>query len=64
MPHQRRMERGSFAAHFDALLPQFPAHSPKPKEKHKHSRGAEFQEKLDIHAALFERAWQVKRKDS
>ena len=59
MPHRRRMERGSFAGHFDALVPQFPAHTPKPKEKHDHTRNAELQEKLDIHAALFERAWQL-----
>ena len=61
MPHRRRMERGSFAGHFDALLPQFPAHAEQPEKKHRHARSAELQEKLDIHAALFERAWQVER---
>ena len=69
MPHRRRIERGSFAGHFDALVPQFPAHAPDPQKKHKHKRSAELQEELDIHAALFERAWQVEpdgggRKDS
>jgi hypothetical protein len=58
MPHRRRMERGSFAAHFDALVPQFPVHAPDAQKKHKHKRSAELQEKVDIHAALFERAWQ------
>ena len=63
MPHRRRMERGSFAGHFDALVPQFPAHAPKPQEKDKHKRSAELQEKLDIHAALFERAWSLDPND-
>jgi hypothetical protein len=55
------MERGSFAGHFDALVPQFPAHAPDAQKKHKHKRSAKLQKKLDIHAALFERAWQVER---
>jgi hypothetical protein len=58
------MERGSFAGHFDALLPQFPAHAPDNERRRQHSRSAELQEKLDIHAALFERAWQMDREDS
>lgn len=65
MPHRRRMERGSFAGHFDALVSQFPAHAAEPEGKHRRARSAELQEKLDIHAALFERAWQLEgRKDS
>ena len=57
------MERGSFAGHFDALVPQFPAHAPKREEEHSHRRSAELQEKLDIHAALFERAWRLEQGD-
>jgi hypothetical protein len=53
------MERGSFAGHFDALVPQFPAQAPEAQKKHKQKRSAELQEKLDIHAALFERAWNL-----
>jgi hypothetical protein len=58
------MERGTFAGHFDALLPQFPPHTPDSQQKQEGRRSAELQEKLDIHAALFERAWQIDRKDS
>jgi len=58
------MERGSFAAHFDALLPQFPPHAPAPPQGHKHRRSAELQEKLDIHALLFDRAWRIERPEN
>ena len=58
------MERGTVAGHFDALLPQFQPHTPESEQKQERRRSAELQEKLDIHAALFERAWQIDRKDS
>ena len=61
MPHRRRMERGSFAGHFDALVPQFSAGSAETSEKRDHKRSPELQEKLDIHSALFERAWSIDR---
>ncbi len=55
MPHRRPRKKGSFGSHFDELVELFPAH-----EAHDHrpsERSAELQEKIDIHARLFERAW-------
>lgn len=60
MPHRRRVQKGSFASHLDELVARFPegetaasSGSPAPK------RSAELQEKIDIHALLFARAWEL-----
>ena len=58
MPSRRPVERGSFGGHFDELLPLFPEPPAPPATPGK--RSVRLQERIDIHAALFERAWQVK----
>ena len=59
MPHRRTDEKGSFGGRFDDLVKhlshELPAR-PKPIDKR------ELQDKRDIHALLFERAWNMDRK--
>ena len=58
MPHRRTIKKGSFGGHFDELVGHFPEHQqPAATTKDKGKRSAELQEKIDIHALLFERAW-------
>ena len=57
VPHRRPASRGSFAAHFDELVAVFPDALVEPDEQTQ--RSAKLQEKIDIHAVLFRRAWQV-----
>jgi hypothetical protein len=59
MPHRRRVQKGSFNSHFDELVAQFPAEAP--SEGVPSQRLPELQEKIDIHALLFQRAWQLDR---
>ena len=61
MPHRRRVEKGSFASHFDELVPQFPAGEARPSSSGDSTtkRSARLQDKIDVHALLFERAWQL-----
>lgn len=61
MPHRRQRRKGSFGTHFDELVRHFPEHEPSADGRKE--RSAELQEKIDIHALLFERAWQMERKD-
>ena len=62
MPHRRPRTKGSFGAHFDELVTQFPARQQqRESSRDERGRSAELQEKLDIHALLFERAWQLER---
>ena len=59
MPHRRPRNRGSFGSHFDELVVQFhdePRTSPGAKET---GRSTRLQEKIDIHAMLFRRAWEL-----
>lgn len=60
MPHRRRMQRGSFTAHLEELVKHFPGHEhDQPAEPRR--RSPELQEKIDIHARLFELAWELDR---
>ena len=61
MPHRRTFKKGSFAGHFDELVTHFPHDQAKPTRRARDDR--ELREKLDIHAALFEQAWRMERKD-
>ena len=63
MPHRRRVQKGSFGSHFDELVARFPSDETA-AEKSSAERSAELQQKIDIHAALFELAWEVDRKTS
>jgi hypothetical protein len=59
VPHRRPRNRGSFGSHFDELVVQFrdePRASPGAKET---GRSTRLQEKIDIHAMLFRRAWEL-----
>ena len=61
MPHRRRVKEGSFGAHFDEVVKHFPQ-APLPSENQRSSDEARArQEKRDIHALLFERAWNLER---
>jgi hypothetical protein len=60
MPHRRRVQKGSFASHLDELLAKFPeGERAAPRESSSPKRSPELQEKIDIHALLFARAWEV-----
>ena len=62
MPHRRRVQKGSFGSHFDELVTQFPADEPSaPPEKKSAKRSAQLQEKISIHALLFQQAWQLEK---
>ena len=58
MPGRRPIQKGSFGAHFDEVVKHFhhAESQPRPNEA-----GSTLREKLDIHAQLFERAWQLDR---
>ena len=58
MPHRRRPEKGSFAAHFDELVRHFREHHGERRDSKNSER-----DKPDIrsvHDRLFERAWREK----
>jgi len=60
MPHRRKPEKGSFGGHFDELITQFSAgEAAASRERERAKRSRELQDKIDVHAALFERAWKV-----
>ena len=61
MPHRRTIKKGSFGGHFDELVTHFPEADSQPEQRSKQDR--KLREKLDIHAALFEQAWRVERRD-
>ena len=61
MPHRRSRNKGSFGGHFDELVTHFPEADASPKHRAKDDR--KLKEKIDIHAALFEQAWQMERRD-
>jgi hypothetical protein len=61
MPWRRQVKKGSFGGHFDDLVQHFPEHESRSSESQSHQRSRELQEKLDIHALLFERAWEIDR---
>ena len=61
MPDKRPIKKGSFGAHFDEVVRHFP-HAALPSGQQRSSEEARaLQEKRDIHALLFERAWQLDR---
>lgn len=62
MRGQRTDKKGSFGGQFDELVKHFPHDLPKRPAKAIDKR--ELQDKRDIHALLFERAWNVDRKGS
>ena len=59
MPGRRPIQRGSFGGHLDEVVKHF-HHRASPTTQSNEADGA-LQEKLDIHAQLFERAWQLDR---
>jgi hypothetical protein len=62
MPHWRQVQKGSFGSHLDELLTQFPASETSSATRVAVGDRAEgLQQKIDIHARLFERAWKVER---
>ena len=60
MPHKRPAKPGSFDAHFDELVKHFPRETPAERSP---LNDRDLSEKRDIHALLFERAWQLERND-
>jgi hypothetical protein len=61
MPGRRPTQKGSFGGHFDEVVKHFHHRaSPAVLQQSNEADGA-LREKLDIHAQLFERAWQLDR---
>ena len=61
MPHRRKVKTGSFGAHFDEVVKHFPNAPPPTGGQVSTDEARAMQEKRDIHALLFERAWQLDR---
>jgi hypothetical protein len=59
MPRGRRSQRGNFGGRVDELVKHFTDHQPEPRDPPAHERSTELQEKIDIHARLFELAWEL-----
>lgn len=59
MPHRRPRKRGSFDSHFDELIVHFRDQPLPVREERPGERSPELQEKIDLHALLFQRAWRV-----
>ena len=60
MPHRRRVQKGSFGSHFDELVGRFPdIEQQPPPDPRSSKRDPKLQAKIDIHAMLFAKAWQV-----
>ena len=60
MPHRRARSRGSFDSHFDGLVVHFTDEPPTNEAKQEtRRRSKRLQEKIDIHAMLFRRAWEL-----
>lgn len=58
MPNRRRVQKGSFGSHLDELVANFSANEPEPPAQSTR-RDPKLQRKIDIHAMLFERAWEL-----
>ena len=58
MPHRRQVQKGSFGAHLDEVVKHFPD-QPDGETGEPRQRSAALQEKIDIHARLFEQAWEL-----
>jgi hypothetical protein len=61
MPGRRPIRKGSFGAHFDEVVKHFHHAAPSNGQQQSAEAGTTLREKLDIHAQLFERAWQLDR---
>ena len=61
MPHRRIAKKGSFGSHFDELVKHFPHHASQRGARRSQQNACALQEKRDIHALLFERAWGLNR---
>lgn len=59
MPHRRRVQKGSFGGHFDELVKHFPAEDRKRPAEGSASRSRELQDRIDLHAQLFDWAWKM-----
>ena len=59
MPHRRPRNRGSFDSHFDELVVQFRDEPASHQTSQEPRRSKRLQEKIDIHAMLFRRAWEL-----
>lgn len=62
MPGRRPNKKGSFGGHLEELVKHFP-HEPASRAKPKAVDRRALQEKIDIHALLFRRAWELERDD-
>ena len=60
MPHRRPVQKGSFGSRLDELVARFPTgETPSSSGHGSPNRPQELQDKIDIHALLFERAWKL-----
>lgn len=59
MPHRRRVQKGSFGGHFDELVKHFPAEDRHRPVEDSGARSRELQDRIDLHAQLFDWAWKL-----
>ena len=62
MPNRCKTKTGSFSAHLDELVKHFPRETPAKRSTPPSERT--LKEQRDIHAILFERAWQIEQNKS
>jgi hypothetical protein len=63
MPHRRRVQKGSFGGHFDEMVKHFYHRTSPTMLKQSNEADGSLRDKLDVHARLFERAWQLDREN-
>ena len=63
MPHRRPVKKGSFGSHFDEMVKHFPPGPWPGRARSSEEDRRDLEEKCDIHAMLFERAWGLDEKD-
>ena len=65
MPHRRPVKSGSFGGPLEELVKHFP-HEVAARQADQRKPGIDrrkLQEKIDVHALLFQMAWQLDRED-
>ena len=63
MPHRRTVKKAASAGTFDEVVRYFPTNTARILSDQAEIEARELQEKRDIHALLFERAWRLEEND-
>ena len=61
MMRRRKVKKGSFGAHLEEVVNNFPSDARHARSEASKRDAASLRETRDIHTMLFERAWQIDR---